>query len=112
MLDLKASDFKALEQFQPKCLRQIQSLPDKTQNSAVLALLRVLPDEAVVHKNMLNLFGHWIMSDGIEKEIALRQLAVKLSCEMSWFNRIKELLLKFNLPTPSELIENTPSKDR
>ena len=62
VLDLKASDFKVLEQFQPKCLRQIQSLPDKTQNSAVLALLGVLPVEAVVHKNMLNLFGHWIIS--------------------------------------------------
>ena len=61
---------------------------------------------------MLNLFGRWIMSDGIEKEIALRQLAVKLSCEMLWFNRIKERLLKYNLPTPSELIENTPSNDK
>ena len=51
---------------------------------------------------MLNLFGRWIMADGIEKEIALRQLPVKSSTELSWFNNIKVLLNKYNLPLPNK----------
>ena len=52
------------------------------------------------------------MTDGIEKEIAMCQLAVKSSFEVSWFNRIKELLNKYNLPLPSELFEKIPTKKK
>ena len=61
---------------------------------------------------MLNLFGLWIRTDGIEKEIAVRQLAMKCSSELSWFNKIKELLKKYNLPSPSQLLEIVPTKNR
>ena len=40
---LTGKDIKALEQYQRKSLRQIQSLPDKTHNAAVLALMGILP---------------------------------------------------------------------
>ena len=70
----------------------------------------ILPVESVVHKNMLNLFGRWIRTDGIQKEIAVRQLAMKCSSELSWFNKIKELLKKIQftitVPTP----RNCPNK--
>ena len=112
VLDLKAGDIKSLEQFQRKSLKQLQSLPDRTQNSISLALLGILPVESVLDKNMLNLFGRWIRTDGIEKEIAVRQLAMKCSSELSWFNKIKELLKKYNLPAPSQLLENVPTKNR
>ena len=80
------------EQYQRKSLSQIQSLPDKTHNAAVLALLGILPLERVIHKNMLNLFGRWILFEGVEKDIAVRQLATKSEAEVSWFNGIKQLL--------------------
>ena len=65
VLDLKGSDIKSLEQFQRKSLKQLQSLPDRVQNSVTLALLGILPVESVLHKNMLNFFGRWIRTDGI-----------------------------------------------
>ena len=86
VLDLKAGDIKSLEQFQRKSLKQLQSLPDRTQNSISLALLGILPVESVLDKNMLNLFGRWIRTDGIEKEIAVRQLAMKCSSELQQYN--------------------------
>ena len=110
VLDLTGKDIKALEQYQRKSLRQIQSLPDKTHNAAVLALLGILPLERVIHKNMLSLFGRWILFEGVEKDIAVRQLATKSEAEASWFNRIKQLLEMYELPLPSQLLENAPTK--
>ena len=75
-------------------------------------LLGILPVESVVHKNMLNLFGRWIRTDGIQKEIAVRQPAMKCSSELSWFNKIKELLKKYNLPSLSQLLIIVPTKNR
>ena len=112
VLDMKGNDIKVLEQYQRKSLKQIQSLPDKTQNSAVLALLGILPLECIIHKNMLNLFGRWIMTDGTEKDIAVHQLATKSPSEFSWFNKIKQLLTLYGLPLPSQLLENVPTRNK
>ena len=54
-------------------MKQMQYLPEKTYNSAVLSLLCILPLQYVIHKNMLNLFGRWITSEGSEKDIAVPQ---------------------------------------
>ena len=104
------NDIKVLERHQRKLLQQIQSLPDKNHGSAVLALLGILPLEKAIHKNMLNLFGRWIASDGIERDIAERQLALKSVKEHSWFNRIKHLLEIYKLPAASHLMYNVSSK--
>ena len=69
VLEQTGKDIKVLKQFQRKSFKQIQSLPDKTDNSAVLALLGILPLECVIHKNMLNLFGRWIASKGVERTL-------------------------------------------
>ena len=53
---LKNKDIENLEKFQRKCLKQIQGLPDNTSNTACLALLGILPVEALLHKNLLNMF--------------------------------------------------------
>ena len=109
---MKGNEIKVLEPYQRKTLKQIQSLPDKTQNSAVLPLLGILPLECVIHKNMLNLFGRWIMADGIEKAIAVRQLATKSPSELRWFNKIKQLLFLYGLPLPSQLLKNVPTRNK
>ena len=67
-------------------MKQMQYLPEKTYNSAVLSLLCILPLQYVIHRNMLNLFDRWITSEGSEKDIAVPQLATKLVTELSWFN--------------------------
>ena len=56
VLDLKVDDIKSLE----KNTNSYSPLPDRVQNSIALALLGILPVEAVLHKNMLNLFGRLI----------------------------------------------------
>ena len=45
----------------------------------VLLWIRPCPVESAMHKNVLKLFGRLIRSDGIEKEITVRQLAMKSS---------------------------------
>ena len=47
---LSRKEFQCLEEFQRQTLRQIQGLPDKTQNGITLALLGILPLETVIHK--------------------------------------------------------------
>ena len=109
VLELKQSDIKQLEQYQRKSLKQIQHLPDRTQNSVTLALLSI---GIVIHKNMLNLFWRWHTSEGSEREICLRQLAMKSPAENSWFNRVRDLLRRYGLPSPSVLLEQPLSKPK
>lgn len=110
-LDVKQNQMCKLEAFQRKCLKQIQGLPDKAPNSSVLALLGIAPVEIIIHKTQLTLFGKIIRNQGsVEYEIAVRQLAMKSISEHSWFNSIKALLLKYNLPSAYQLLTNPPSK--
>ena len=53
---LSKKDVECLEKFQRKCLKQIQGLLDKTANLICLALLGVLPQDAVIHKTALATF--------------------------------------------------------
>ena len=110
VLSLSEKDFRDLELYQRKSLKQIQSFPDKTHSSAVLALLGILPLQRVIHKSMLNLFWRWFSCEGIEKDIAVRQLATKSDSESSWFNKVKQLLVLYDLPSSSQLLERVPSK--
>ena len=50
--------------------------------------------------------------EGIEYDICLRQLAVKSPDEKSWFNRIRDLLYRYDLPSPSVLLEQPLSKSK
>ena len=70
------------------------------------------PYQRVVRKNMLNLFWRWLTSEGIEHNICLRQLAVKSPDEKSWFNRIRDLLYRYDLPAPSVQLEQPLSKPK
>ncbi|MES9882009.1 MAG: reverse transcriptase family protein, partial [Sedimenticola sp.] len=110
-LELNLKQMEKLESFQRKCLKQIQGLPDKTSNSAVLALLGIPPIEKVIHKSMLSLFVKIIKDhETVEYDIAVRQLAMKSPNEYSWFNQIKMILDKYDLPTAYKLLSNSPSK--
>ena len=108
---LNKKDIDCLERFQRRCLKQIQGLPDKTSNSISLALLGVLPLEAVLHKNALTTFMNMIRQKGsIESDIALRQLVMKDENDKSWFMFVREILNLYNLPSIFYLLSNPPSK--
>ena len=51
---LRKKDTKNLKRFQQQSLKQIQAHPNKTP--IILALLGILPTEAVLHINISNLF--------------------------------------------------------
>ena len=64
---LKNKDIENLEKFQRKCLKQIQGLPDNTSNTACLALLGILPVEALLHKTLLNIFVNMIRNEKLNR---------------------------------------------
>ena len=60
-----------------------KSVPNKTHNSALLVLMGILPLERVIHKNMPNMLGRWIIFEGVEKNIAVWQLDTKSGLDWS-----------------------------
>ena len=109
----KISDLSKLDAFQRKTLRQLQFLPEKPIpcNQAVYGLLGAKPIPAVVHQAALVHFGNILRSEGsIELDLAQRQLAVKTDKSKSWFIHIKQLLLKYDLPSAYELLDAPPGK--
>ena len=91
-------------------MKQIQSLPDKTPNVVTLGLLGILPVEAVIDKNALNLFMNVISDENsIEYQTAERQLAMKDSQEKSWFNYIKSILKFIICHQFTPYLTNNPS---
>ena len=108
---LKPKDVEILENFQRKCLKQIQGLADNTSNSACLVLLGILPVEAVLHKNLLSLFVSMMQNENsVEYEIAHRQLLMRDAPQESIFTYIKSILEYYDLPSIFGLINNPPTK--
>jgi hypothetical protein len=60
---------------------------------------------------ILKTFGNIIRKDNsIEKDIALRQLAMKGQNSDSWFSKLDEISEKYNLNSPHDLIVNPPTQ--
>lgn len=112
---IKSSDIAKFESFQRKMLRQFQFLPKAPPpaNAAVYGLLGVKPVEAIIDTAMLTLFGN-ISRDlnSIERELALRQLAVKSFKSKSWFMKIRSILNKYNLMSIFDVVANPPDKNK
>ena len=111
MLDHK--HIKQLELFQRTKLRQLQGLPDRASNAAVLGLIGVWPVEAEIDRRTLNLFRNIAGApDSVEYRIALRQLAIKNLSSNSWFTRVIKTLYKYKLPTAHAILADPPSRYR
>ena len=77
---LKNKGHRKSKKIQRKCLKQIQGLPDSTSITACLALLGILPVEAILHKNLLNMFVNMIRNENsIDYKRAQRQLIMRES---------------------------------
>ena len=60
----------------------------------------------MVEQSALIHFGNILQSEGsIELDLAQRQLGVKTEKSKSWFIHIKQLLLKYDLPSAYELLQ-------
>ena len=109
-IQLSRADISKLEKYQRDFLRQIQHLPERVAACSVYILSGLLPVEAEIHKSQLTLFGNIIRQDCVERDLAIRQLAVKDLKSKSWFITIQETLFQYNLPSAHDLIENPPEK--
>ena len=113
VLSLRRKDIDQLEAFQRRTMKQLQGLPNKTSDTAALALMGTLPISVCIEKNILSLFGRVVRDrDSIEHELAIRQLAVRSITEKSWFSSVRLVLNAYDLPSAYELIENPPSKEQ
>ena len=110
---LKKKDIAQLEGFQRRCMKQLQALPNRTSDTAALALMGALPVSVCVEKNILSLFSRVVRDQlSIENDIAVRQLAVRSITEKSWFSSVRMVLNAYSLPSAYELLNNPPSKEQ
>ena len=113
VLNLRKKDIAQLEAFQRRCMKQLQALPNRTSDTAALALMGALPVSVCVEKNILSLFGRVVRDRlSIENDIPVRQLAVRSITEKSWFSSVRMVLNAYSLPSAYELLNNPPSEEQ
>ena len=111
MLDIRQKDLHSLETFQRKCLKQIQGLPVNTASAAVYFLLGAFPIEGLIDQRFLSTFGNILQNKtSLEFRLAKRQLLHKNQDSNSWFIKIVEILQKYNIENPFDLLETPPKK--
>ncbi|XP_063411607.1 uncharacterized protein LOC134694525 [Mytilus trossulus] len=111
IIRLTKTDIAKLSVYYIQLLKQIQHLPSRTANSAVLVLTGQLPIESEIHKKMLSLFRNIADNHGsVERSIAQRQLALKTRDSESWFIQIIKLTEMYELPSPIEVMDLVPEK--
>ncbi|KAK3105783.1 hypothetical protein FSP39_005674 [Pinctada imbricata] len=110
LLNIRKSDIDALERYQRKFLKQIQTLPERTASVAVLSLLGAKTIEAQIDTRIITTFLN-IAKDPrtTEFQIAVRQLTIKADNSNSWFIKVKNILHKYDLPCPEFLLKTIRS---
>ncbi len=113
IFNLEEKDLKPIEHFQRTMLKQIMSLADNVADPAVHVLSGVPPVEFEVHRQALGYLGS-IARKSLSAEYAMakRQLILKTTDSKSWFNFIKSVCIKYDLPLPNEVLHNQPTKQR
>ena len=88
------------------------SIPTTIADPAVYLLSGAPPVEAAIHKRKLSLFGNIMRlpNESIELQLAKRQLETKTYTRHSWFIMVKEVLLKYELPSLETLLESSVEK--
>ena len=95
-----------------KCLKKLLSLPMNVATPAIYLLTGHLPIEGQIDKKVLIFIGNITRQsqDNLERQIVYRQASVKSVDSNSWVVRIRQLLLKYRLPSIFELLDQTLSK--
>ena len=110
IVSLRRDDINNLELYFRNFRKQIQNLPTHTANEAAFLLLGLLPLEAELDRKVLTMFVNIAWSDGVEKNLAERQLLVKPHSSKSWFVTTDTLLRKYDLPSALQLLKQCLSK--
>jgi hypothetical protein len=108
---LRHNEIQKLEIYLKKLLKQVQNLPERIANEATYLMMGRISVVGELHKRILKTFGNIIRKDhSIEKDIALRQLAMKGQNSDSWFSKLDEISENYSLNSPHDLIVNPPTK--
>ncbi len=111
IFSLEEKHTNPLEKFQKGILKQILSLADNTADPVVYILSGAAPVQLEIHRQALSMFGSIIRHpDSAEFELAKRQFVMRDYDSEEWFSYIRRLCCKYGLPTPSDLMDNPPSK--
>ena len=110
-IDVTYSNIQKLEVFIRGTYR-IQNLPTETACCAIHILLGTLPIEGILDAQVLGLFVRVLnLENAREKDIVIRQLAVKGKDSASWTQKVRRILWKYDLPSAYELVTDTPRKE-
>ncbi|KAK3094330.1 hypothetical protein FSP39_000374 [Pinctada imbricata] len=85
-------------------------LPKRTADAAVYILACDIPIEGDLHIKILGKLGNIFRSNGVERKLAERQLAMKEGNSASWFIYAKSILERYDLPSIYNLFESPPAK--
>ena len=115
-LMINPNEIKSLSTYHRKNLRYIQHLPQSTALPAIFLLLGTVPIENLLHIRALILLRNIIVAASnthpakYNRDLIIRQAAVKDSTSSSWTTTIKKVLQTYELPSIVKLIEAPPRK--
>ena len=112
-LPLTKTQISILSKFHISNLRRFQTLPLRTATCAIYLLIGALPLEAELHKRHLSLLYNILTSNNKTiSELTVRQIAVNLDNNQSYYSRVQDILNQYNLPNLHYLSENLTTKEQ
>ena len=102
---LKAAEVHIIHQNVKITLERLQKLRPKSPHCVVMFLGGNLPGKALYHLRVLSLFGMIArLPESMLNKIAYYQLVHAKPSSDSWFMLVRELCLKYGLPSPLSLL--------
>ena len=102
VFQLDSESIKPVEVALRRLTKQILSISDNTRDAILPVLTGVLPAQATVEMNALAMFGSICRNQCLENRLAERQLSLRVSG--SWFQYIRKIIYKLDLPSPEDLL--------
>ena len=105
-LALKTTEVDILDQYVKTTVERLQKLQVRTPHCVVMFLGGHLPGKAMLHIKLLTVFGMVCrLPDAFINKIARYQLTSAKSSSGSWFLQIRDLCLKYSLPSALSLLQ-------
>ena len=112
-LVLNDKEVNLLHQHHKNTVRCLQKLPDETPQAVIFFMAGSLPATAILHERQLCLLGMItrLPNDPLNSRARHALITAKYNCS-SWFGKIRNLCLQYNLPHPLSLLECPLSKTK
>ena len=112
-LTLKSTEIDILDQYIKTTLERLQKLRVRTPLCVVMFLGGHLPGKAILHFKLLTIFGMVCrLQNSFINKIARYQLTTAKPSSGSWFLQIRNLCLKYSLPSALTLLQYPPTKQK